>query len=362
MALSDFAYDLPPELIAQDPATERDGSRLLCYDRKTEATAHHIFHDIVAILKSSDVLVVNNTRVIPVRLIGHKDSGVAIELLLIKQEASGLWQSLASPLKKLGKGDIIHVTGRTKNHSILVEDIFIAADGQKRLLVRLNDPDKGEQVFTVLQDAGKPPLPPYIVQARRNMAQLQDQMIRESNDLERYQTVFAKHPGAVAAPTAGLHFASSLLDQLKARGILIYEITLHVGPGTFKPITTTIEEHSVEPEYFAISKSAAQNINAAKKQGRRVIAVGTTTCRALESAAVAGELQPTEGSYTSLFIKPGYRFQFIDGLLTNFHLSQSSLLLLVAAFMGRQELMRVYNVAIECKYRFYSYGDAMLIL
>jgi len=371
ITLEDFAYQLPAELIAQDPAMERDKSCLLHYDRTTKKIDHHIFHGIVSILKPSDVLVVNNTKVIPVRLIGRRANGSSVEILLIKQESgqSGLWQAMASPLKRLTKGDIVYIAGETKNHDVAVEDIFIATDGQKRLIVRLNDPDKAEQTVTLLQDAGKSPLPPYIVQSRHNTVQsrhntvqLQDPFTREKNDLERYQTIFAKQPGAIAAPTAGLHFSSSLLDQLKAKGVLISEITLHVGPGTFKPITTSIEQHIVESEWFAISKSAVENINAAKKQGRRIIAVGTTTCRALESAAATGELQATEGSHTSLFIKPGYKFRFIDGLLTNFHLSQSSLLLLVAAFMGQQELMRTYNAAIERRYRFYSYGDAMLIV
>lgn len=363
MTLSDFVYQLPPELIAQDPVAERDSSRLLYYNRQNQAVAHHIFHDIVSLLNPSDVLVVNNTQVIPVRLIGRKASGGNIEILLIKQEVgrSGLWQALAKHLKKLSKGEIIYVAGQTKTHSIIVEDIFVAADGQKRLLVKLAEPGNDKETFAILQDAGKSPLPPYIVQARHQQQQLADAPERESNDLQRYQTVFAKYPGAIAAPTAGLHFSSSLLDQLKAKGILICEITLHVGPGTFKPITTSIEEHIVEPEWYTVSRSTADNINAAKREGRRIIAVGTTTCRALESAVVGGEVQATDGSYTSLFIKPDYKFKLIDGLLTNFHLSQSSLLLLVAAFMGTEKLKQVYQIAIDHKYRFYSYGDAMLI-
>ena len=279
MALSDFAYQLPLELIAQDPALKRDSSRLLYYDRKVQTIAHHIFHDIVSILKPSDVLVVNNTQVIPVRLIGRKASGSNVEIFLTKKEVGqhGLWQAMANPLKKLTRGDIINVKGKTKDHNIVVEDIFVAADGQKRLLVSLDDSGNDKQTFAILQDAGHTPLPPYIVQARQAASQSLDCLARENNDLERYQTVFAKHPGAIAAPTAGLHFSSSLLGQIKNKGILISEITLHVGPGTFKPITTSIEEHVVEPEWFAISETSAATINAAKMEGRRIIAVGTTS-------------------------------------------------------------------------------------
>lgn len=364
MILEDFAYELPPELIAQDPAIERDKSRLLGYDRQTQKIAHHFFCDIVSILKSTDVLVVNNTQVIPVRLIGRKASGSAVELLLIKQEAghAGVWQAMAMPLKKLKREEIIYIAGSTNKHSLTIKDIFTAADGQRRLLVKIGDSGNDEQGFAMLQDVGKPPLPPYIEQARSSQESFSDPIAREKNDLERYQTVFAKHPGAIAAPTAGMHFSLSLLNQLKAKGALICEITLHVGPGTFKPITTSIEKHVIEPEWYSISKLTAQNINTAKKNKQRVIAVGTTTCRALESAALSGEVQATESSSTSLFIKPGYEFKFIDGLITNFHLSKSSLLLLVAALMGKEELHRVYQIAIKHKYRFYSYGDAMLIL
>ncbi len=232
-----------------------------------------------------------------------------------------------------------------------------------------------DQSFAILQEAGAAPLPPYIVNARQagveekesskgelgeNATNRYETKFPKNKDLERYQTIFASEPGAVAAPTAGLHFSPDLLAAFKAKGISIYEITLHVGPGTFKPITGDIEEHSVEAEWFSISGQVCDAINNAKQAGQRVIAVGTTTCRALESACVNGKLLPQE-SYTSLFIKPGYEFKLIDGLVTNFHLSKSSLLLLVAALVGKEELMKTYQEAIEERYRFYSYGDAMLI-
>jgi S-adenosylmethionine:tRNA ribosyltransferase-isomerase len=353
--LEDFAYELPSELVAQNPVAERDQSRLLYYDRQRKNLVHYNFYDINSILKPGDVLIVNNTRVLPVRLIGKRAGGGVVELLLIRQESgcSNLWQAMAAPIKKLKPGDVICVEGKNAVHKILVENIIAAADGQRRLVVRLPGGNDKAGLFNFLQDVGLAPLPPYILRSSIDQAQA---------DLERYQTIFAREDGAVAAPTAGLHFSSPLLALLKKNGVMVCEITLHVGPGTFKPITTNIEEHVLEPEWFAISRSVAETITTAKNYKRRVIAVGTTTCRALESATIGGELKATEGSYTSLFIKPGYQFKTIDGLVTNFHLSQSSLLLLVAALMSKEELHRAYKTAIEHKYRFYSYGDAMIIL
>ena len=364
--LEDFAYSLPPELIARTPAEKRDESRLLYYKRKDKSINHLSFASIGSLLKAGDVLIVNNTRVIPAKLSGHRASGGAVELLLIKKEPDkiGVWQAMAAPIKKLRVGDIIQIQGKEKKHNIHVKEIFIAEGGQKRLLIKMGDKDNEDQTFAILQDAGAPPLPPYIVNARldNNTAAQKDNLIySQDKDIERYQTVFAKEPGAVAAPTAGLHFSPALLASLAAQGIKIYEITLHVGPGTFKPITSSIDEHIVEPEWYSISADVCAAINASKTAGQRIIAVGTTTCRALESAFIEGQLIPST-SYTPLFIKPGYQFKLIDGLITNFHLSKSSLLLLVAAFMGRDELMRAYQTAIEERYSFYSYGDAMIIL
>ena len=373
--LEDFAYHLPPELVAQNPVEKRDGSRLLYYNRSKKTISHLKFSDIATILESGDILVVNNTRVIPAKLIGKRKSGGAVDLLLIKKEPgqAGLWQAMAMPIKKLKAGDVITINGKQKEYAISVKEIFIAADGQRRVLVSLADDNGEDQTFAILQDAGDAPLPPYIVNARHTnfehagleiseeVERSYDSAFPKNKDLERYQTIFAKEPGAVAAPTAGLHFSPDLIAALKAKGVLTYEITLHVGPGTFKPITTEIKHHSVEAEWFHISSEVCDALNNAKKAGRRIITVGTTTCRALESAYLDGKLSP-KAEYTSLFVKPGYQFKIIDGLITNFHLSKSSLLLLVAAFMGKDELMKTYREAIEENYRFYSYGDAMIIL
>ncbi len=370
LSLDDFAYHLPPELIARHPAEKRDSSRLLYYKKAAQNISHKQFKDIGSILRAGDILVVNNTKVIPARLLAYKQSGGLVELLLIKQEPNeaGLWQAMASPIKKLKIGDILTIQGKENNHDISVREFITAIDGQRRVLIQLGSSATDDQSFNILKDAGAAPLPPYIVSARKISGESESIKSEEDNsllandeDLQRYQTVFAKEPGAVAAPTAGLHFSPDLLGSLKNSGIGIFEITLHVGPGTFKPIATSIEEHVVEPEWFSISSETCNAINAAKSSENRVIAVGTTTCRALESACVNGKLIAAE-SFTPLFIKPGYNFKLIDGLVTNFHLSKSSLLLLVAAFMGRDELMRTYECAIKERYRFYSYGDAMLIL
>lgn len=362
--LEDFAYQLPAQLIAQHPSSVRDQSRLLYYNQLEKSVSHLVFHEICSILKAGDVLVVNNTQVIPARVTGKKTSGGIVELLLIRQEPDRpeLWQAMATPLKKLQEGELIQISGRETVHNIVIEKIFTNTDGQKRLLIRLGDRKDKDRIFTILSDAGTAPLPPYIVKARQSDSQSDIFPSDINKDLERYQTVFAKHPGAVAAPTAGLHFSPSLLVLLQEKGVQICEITLHVGPGTFKPITTSIKEHVLEPEWYAITKSAAQMINTAKQEGRRIIAVGTTTCRALESSCQNGELMATESAHTSLFIAPGYQFRLVKGLLTNFHLSKSSLLLLVAALMSTEELMRAYQIAIDQQYRFYSYGDAMIIL
>ncbi len=361
--LEDFAYQLSPELIAKQPSVVRDQSRLLYYDKRQAALNHLVFRQIDRVLQSGDVLVVNNTKVIPARLIGKRESGGIVELLLVKKEIDngGIWQALAERLRKLKVGEVIKVAGKKAVHEIAIEGVNIAANGQKRLLIRLGKPDGEDHSFEILHDAGMAPIPPYIVHERKEEPEAASKA-QINKDLERYQTIFAKEPGAIAAPTAALHFSPELLADLQKQGIKVCEVTLHVGPGTFKPIAENIDGHIMEPEWFAISIATTDMINAAKREGRRVIAVGTTTCRALESACINGEVVPTEGSYTSMFIKPGYQFKIIDGLVTNFHLSKSSLLLLVAALIGRDELMRAYEAAIDHKYRFYSYGDAMMIL
>lgn len=361
--LSDFEYDLPAHLIAQEPCALRDQSKLLYLDKLTKAISHRVFSDLVEILDHKDVLVINDTKVIPARLIARKITGGLAKLLLIKHEANspGVWQAMVSPIKGLKLGDILTVQFGSKTWPIKIVDIVTAEDGNKRLLVHLGSE---QAIFELLRDAGQAPLPPYISRrvADSQQSGVNAEQIKKGEDLERYQTVFAQAPGAVAAPTAGLHFSEELLARLKAKGITICTVTLHVGPGTFKPIAHSIESHHIEPERYWISRKCAHTINAAKAQGRRIIAVGTTSCRALESAGSTGLVQPVTDDSTSLYVRPGYQFKIIDGLITNFHLSKSSLLLLVSAFVGRDALMNTYQVAIDRQYRFYSYGDAMLIL
>lgn len=352
--LADFQYDLPQHLIAQDPCAVRDQSKLLCLNKNTKAISHHVFNELVDLLDPSDVLVVNDTKVVPARLIAQRKSGGTVKLLLVKPEANrvGVWQAMVSPIKRLQSKEILTVNLGKKSWEIEIVDIFFAEDGHKRLLVNLG---ANKQVFELLNSIGYAPLPPYIARERGSDAKRQD-------DLDRYQTVYAAAAGAVAAPTAGLHFSEQLLAQLRERGVTICTVTLHVGPGTFKPIEDSIDDHYIEPEKYSIPATTAETVNRAKREGRRIIAVGTTSCRALESATANGALSPISNESTTLYIRPGYRFQLIDGLITNFHLSGSSLLLLVAAFVGRDSIMQAYETAIANNYRFFSYGDAMLIL
>jgi S-adenosylmethionine:tRNA ribosyltransferase-isomerase len=355
LALKDFQYELPERLIAQEPTATRDGSRLLQLDRASNAISHHIFSDLIELLKPSDVLVVNDTRVIPARLVAVRKSGGVIKLLLLKPEANapGVWQAMVSPIKRLRPNETLSVETPAQTWQIKIVDIITGEDGHKRLLVHLGT---AGQVFELLRGIGYAPLPPYIA---RDFSQIEES--GRQHDLERYQTVFAQAPGAVAAPTAGLHFSTDLLNRLTEKGVTLCKVTLHVGPGTFKPISDSIESHYIEPEQFSIPAQTAEIINCAKAEGRRVIAVGTTTCRALESATTDGELRAISDGSTSLYIRPGFEFKIIDGLITNFHLSGSSLLLLVAAFVGRDTLMEAYEVAVANEYRFFSYGDAMFI-
>lgn len=356
LELSDFQYDLPQNLIAQEPCRQRDASKLLWLNRTTKLVAHHVFHDLVDLLQPSDVLVVNDTKVVPARLVASRNSGGKIKLLLIKPEANkpGIWQAMVTPIKRLKTDEVLTVTVAGKTRTIRVAGFVLAEDGHKRLLVDLGGQ---QEVFELLSDIGYAPLPPYIARTID-----EDSERKRQEDLDRYQTVYANAAGAVAAPTAGLHFSKQLLSDLKKKGVTICSVTLHVGPGTFKPIADSIEEHIIESEQYSIPVSTAEIINKAKAEGRRVIAVGTTTCRALESAASMATLEAVPSASTSLYIRPGYQFKLIDGLITNFHLSGSSLLLLVAAFVGRSALMSTYQNAIENQYRFFSYGDAMLIL
>jgi S-adenosylmethionine:tRNA ribosyltransferase-isomerase len=357
MRLEDFAYEIPPELIAQEPAAERTGSRLLVLDKSGKSFSDKTFADIYDFISSGDVLVLNDTKVIPARILAKRKSGGEVEFLLIKPEPTvpGRWEAMAAPLRKLKVGDELDVDipGSTEKFKLHVAGFTTSSDEQRRVLI-----DFGGQaeVFALLNMIGQAPLPPYIVRQRE--ISNNEQRI----DNERYQTVYAQAPGAVAAPTAGLHFTRELLDKLSAKGVEIVYITLHVGPGTFKPITAELDKHTIESETFYISANSAATINRAKAAGHKVFAVGTTSCRALETAGKTGQVRVVDGEASNLYIYPGFEFQIVDSLITNFHLSKSSLLVLVSAFADRDLIMQAYQHAIEKRYRFYSYGDAMLIL
>jgi S-adenosylmethionine:tRNA ribosyltransferase-isomerase len=341
LKLEDFDFDLPEELIAQYPVEPRDSSRLMVVERSTGLIHHHKFSELPSLLRSGDVLVVNNTRVIPARLIGEKEGNQAkIECLLLTRRERDIWEVLIKPGKRLKEGQSV-IFGEGLLRGELVE---ILPNGNR--LMRFTY----EGLFEVaLDQLGSMPLPPYIT------AQLEDK--------ERYQTVYAKESGSAAAPTAGLHFTPELLERLKEAGIEIVEILLHVGLGTFRPVkANTIEEHDIHSEYYRVSEAAAERINQAKREGRRVIAVGTTASRTLESvASEEGKIQAGEG-WTSIFIYPGYQFKVIDALITNFHFPKSTLVMLVSALAGREHILDAYNLAIRERYRFYSFGDSMLIL
>lgn len=356
--ISDFEYDLPPERIAQKPLDKKDHSKLMVLDRAAESgVLHKQFFDLPGLLKSGDLLVVNDTRVLPSRLVARRKSGGTIKILLLKPLATNtaIWESMVTPIKRLKPGEVLEVVmdngGTTE---ITIKDLVTGPDGFKRILVDLG---AKETVYELLSHIGFAPLPPYI---QRNYRE--NEPAHRGEDLLQYQTIFANAPGAVAAPTAGLHFTPAIMQALEAAGIETVKITLHVGPGTFKPIEESVESHTIEQELYSVSPEAAQAINKAKAEGRRVIAVGTTSLRTLESAGASGKMIAADNASTSLYVKPGFKFKIIDGLITNFHLSRSSLLVLVAAFAGRDRIMAAYDAAIESGYRFYSYGDAMLIV
>ena len=339
MKTSDFLYDLPEELIAQTPIEPRDHSRLLVYDRRDRSVSHRHFYDLPEYLKTGDCLVINDTRVIPARLYGVRSGGGACEILLLKQHGVKKWEALVRPGAKLKPGKTVSIgDGRLTAH------VLDEAPGGARVI----DFECEGTMEAALDELGEMPLPPYI------KAKLTDKT--------RYQTVYVKYDGSAAAPTAGLHFTKELLDKIKAQGIDIVPVLLHVGLGTFRPVKAeNIEEHEMHSEYFEVSPEAAKRINEVKHRGGRVIAVGTTSVRTLESASPEGTLLPLSGD-TSIFIKPGYEFKCVDALITNFHLPGSTLLMLVSALMGREEALRVYETAVLEKYRFFSFGDAMLIL
>lgn len=356
--IEDFEYDLDPELIAQKPLDKKDQSRLFVVDRKTGSFEHKHFYGLPDVLNEGDVLVVNDTRVLPSRLVARRKSGGIVKMLLLKPQSRNvhIWEAMVTPIKRLKPGQKLEVhadDGTTSEVEVL--DIVLGPDGFKRLLVDLGNQ---ENVFNLLSKVGFAPLPPYI---QRDYSDEHGQEHRRE-DLFQYQTVFANAPGAVAAPTAGLHFTPQVLSELEAKGVEVVKVTLHVGAGTFKPIETSLEDHTIEEELYSVSAETAQAINKAKDEGRRVIAVGTTSLRTVETAGASGRMVPAENAATSLYIMPGQKFKIADSMITNFHLSRSSLLVLVAAFAGRDLIMSAYQEAIRERYRFYSYGDAMLIL
>lgn len=335
---SDFYYNLPEELIAQTPATPRDSSRLLVYDRATENVEHKIFRDICDYLKAGDVLVINDTKVLPARLYAHTQNGGAVEVLLLKRQNIDTWEVLVKPGKKCTPGKKLIISDEL---SLTVQSV---TDSGERIVKFEYD-----GVFEeILERVGSMPLPPYIKEKLK--------------DKNRYQTVYAKFDGSSAAPTAGLHFTPELLQKINNMGVEIVEVLLHVGLGTFRPVKEDIiTDHKMHSEYFEVSAEAAQKINAAKREGRRIIAVGTTSVRTLESATNEyGEVIPQKGN-TQIFIYPPYKFKCVDALITNFHLPESTLVMLVAAMTGREQILNVYNTAVKEKYRFFSFGDAMFI-
>ena len=342
MQTSDFFYELPKELIAQHPAEPRDSCRLLTLSRTDGRVEHHVFSQLPQLLQKGDLLVVNNSKVIPARLIGIKQpTGAVCELLLLRQREQDVWECLARPGKRLKSGAVISI-GDGLLHAAVQETL---PDGNK--LVRFSY--AGTDIFQVLDRVGKMPLPPYIRE------QLED------ND--QYQTIYAAQLGSAAAPTAGLHFTEETFSSLWQSGVEIAQVTLHVGLGTFRPVQEAdIQQHQMHTEWYSVDEKAAEQIRTAKAEGRRVICVGTTSCRTLESVWQRyGEIRPCSGE-TDIFIYPGYRFGVMDGLLTNFHLPESTLIMLVSAFAGYEHTMQAYRTAVDEKYRFFSFGDAMLIL
>ena len=338
MKTADFAYDLPEELIAQDPLSDRAASKLLVIDKVTEKRTHTDFHHIGDYLNPGDCLVINNTKVIPARLIGERENtGGKVEILLLKRKENNIWETLVKPGKKARIGSRIVFGGGI----LKAEVVDIIEEGNR--LVKFEFDGIFEEILDKL---GQMPLPPYIT--------------HELKDKNMYQTVYAKYEGSAAAPTAGLHFTEKLLDDIEKSGVNIARVTLHVGLGTFRPVKVDdVSKHHMHTEFYQVSKEAAATINNTKKNGGRIICVGTTSCRTIESASDRnGIVQAGEGD-TSIFIYPGYRFRVLDGLITNFHLPESTLLMLVSALTGRDNIMAAYKEAVDMKYRFFSFGDAM---
>ena len=340
MKTHDFWYDLPEELIAQTPLEKRDSSRLLVLNRKTGEVTHKHFFDIINYLQPGDCLVMNDSRVLPARLLGHRPTGGAVELLLLRDLGDKRWECLAKPGRKLQQGqEVIFGNGELTATIVDVQD-----DGNRVVEFHY------EGIFLeVLESLGKMPLPPYIKE--------------ELHDQERYQTVYSKAVGSAAAPTAGLHFTNALLDAIREKGVQTAFVTLHVGLGTFRPVKAEeITEHHMHSELCMLSQETADILNATKKNGGRVICVGTTSCRTLESLVNEDGTFETKSKWTEIFIYPGYSFKAMDGLITNFHLPESTLVMLVSAFAGRENVLSAYEEAVKERYRFFSFGDAMTIL
>ncbi len=341
MNTHDFYYDLPHELIAQTPLKNRQKSRMMVLDKKTGKFEHRIFENIVEYINPGDTIVLNDTKVLPARLFGHRENKEeAIEVLLLKQREDDIWQTLVKPGKKLQIGTKIIFEENLLSATVL----DILEDGQRVVKFEYNG------IFNeILDKLGSMPLPPYITE--------------KLEDKDRYQTIYAKNLGSAAAPTAGLHFTKEVLDALKQKGVNIVYVTLHVGLGTFRPVKVEkIEEHKMHSEYFVITKEACDVINETKRRGKNVFAVGTTSCRVLESATDENGIIHEMAKETDIFIYPGYKFKMVDKLLTNFHLPESTLIMLVSSLAGKENIMNAYKEAVKEKYRFFSFGDCMLIL
>lgn len=342
---SDFYYDLPERLIAQHPVAERDHSRLMVLDRKTGSVTHEHFYDIIDHLRPDDVLVINDSKVIPARIFGHVEGReeAALELLLLRQRDLDTWETLVKPGKRAKIGSVSLFGG-----GILRGEVIDIVEEGNRIIKFTYDKEKYANIYDILSVVGMMPLPPYITE--------------QLGDNSRYQTVYAREEGSAAAPTAGLHFTPELLQRIKDKGVAIAPVMLHVGLGTFRPVKADrIDEHIMHTEYFSVSKESADIINERRARGGRVICVGTTSCRTIESVADEDGHIPAMSGDTGIFIYPGYKFKAVDALITNFHLPESTLLMLVSALYNRENIMEAYRIAVEEEYRFFSFGDAMLI-
>ncbi len=349
-SLHDYFYELPEELIAQTPTEKRDECRMLVLDRKTGSISHKHFYDVIDYINPGDCLVINDSRVIPARIYGVKQRETAdvnepsrIECLLLRQRELDLWECIVRPGKRVKKGARIDFSG------VMTGEVVDVTEDGNRMIAFDYDRSGGETVYSVLEKIGKMPLPPYIT--------------KELDDNDKYQTVYAKENGSAAAPTAGLHFTDELLEKISGKGVDIVRVMLHVGLGTFRPVKTeNIEEHKMHSEFFTVTEDAARRINECRKRGGRIISVGTTSARTLESAADENGVIHAQSRDTDIFIYPPYKFKAVDALITNFHLPESTLLMLISAFSDRETIMKAYKEAVEQKYRFFSFGDAMMIL